>query len=160
MQTLRKECWNDGRSIQLADFYTFGYSGRPTEEILDALRQAAVSTVVDIRFTALSMYKPDFSKSNLKRIVEERGLEYLHLPELGVPRAIRLLAADRGTRSPIWEWYDENVVPKYIGKNLHWFLNLANHPIALMCVEIDPEECHRHRLFEALENQGLRGFDL
>jgi hypothetical protein len=29
-----------------------------------------------------------------------------------------------------------------------------------MCVEIDPHECHRHRLSAALERKGLRGFDL
>jgi hypothetical protein len=30
----------------------------------------------------------------------------------------------------------------------------------MMCMEADPVECHRHRLFLALEKQGLRGFDL
>jgi hypothetical protein len=42
---------------------------------------------------------------------------------------------------------------------LHRFLNL-DHPVAMMCVECDPTECHRHRIFMALENQGLRGFDI
>jgi uncharacterized protein (DUF488 family) len=152
--------WNDGRSIEDADFFTFGYSGRPTEEVLDLLKSAGVATVVDIRFSPVSMYKPDFSKSNLCRIVEAHGLTYLHLPELGVPKAIRVLAAERGTRDVIWEWYDTNIVDEFVGTNLHFFLNIADHPMALMCVEIDPRACHRHRLFEALEDQGLRGFDL
>jgi hypothetical protein len=42
---------------------------------------------------------------------------------------------------------------------LHRVLNLG-HPVAMMCMECDPEECHRHRIFNALECQGLRGFDL
>jgi hypothetical protein len=29
-----------------------------------------------------------------------------------------------------------------------------------MCTELDPQECHRHRLCLALEHMGLRGFDL
>ena len=48
----------------------------------------------------------------------------------------------------------------YVGINLHHFLNSVDHPAALMCVETDPTECHRHRLCIALEGLGLRGFDL
>ena len=33
-------------------------------------------------------------------------------------------------------------------------------PLALMCVELDPHECHRHRLCLALERAGYRSFDL
>lgn len=160
VQMHNKALWNDGRSIQEADFFTFGYSGRPTGEILGLVKQAGVSTVVDIRFTPLSMYKPDFSKTNLRRIVEGHGLAYLHLPELGVPREVRAKAMRIGSRDVIWEWYDAEVVNRFVGRNLHRFLNMADHPIALMCVEIDPTACHRHRLFEALEDRGLRGFDL
>jgi len=160
VQLHRKACWNDSRSPAVADFFTFGYSGRPTEEILDTLVQAGVSTVVDIRDTPLSMYKPDFSKSNLERIVERHGLSYLHIPWLGVPREIRARAAKVSDLTMIWDWYDSEVVATFLGRNLHRFLNFADHPVALMCVEIDPESCHRHRLFQALEDRGLRGFDL
>lgn len=158
----KKACWNDGRTIKDADFFTFGYSGRATHEILDAVKQAGVSTVVDIRFTPVSMYKPDFSKRNLQRIVESHGLAYLHLPWLGVPRDIRAQAAEAGNLDLIWQWYDEQVVDRFLGRgrNLHAFLNTGQHPLALMCVEIDPGVCHRHRLFLALEEKGLRGFDL
>src|SRR5204862_669531 len=100
------------------------------------------------------------SKSNLRRSVEEHGMLYAHFPELGVPRDIRAKAIDAGTRDVIWEWYDHNVVHPYLGRNLHQFLNGLEHPVAMMCVEIDPHECHRHRLFLALEEMGLNGFDL
>lgn len=160
VQLHRKACWNDSRSPADADFFTLGYSGRPTEEILDALVQAGVSTVVDIRDRPLSMYKPDFSKRNLQRIVERHGLSYLHLRWLGVPREIRARAAEASDLTVIWDWYDREVVATFLGRNLHRFFNFAEHPVALMCVEIDPESCHRHRLFQALEDRGLHGFDL
>ncbi len=105
------------------------------------------------------MYKPDFSRSNFQRILEGAGLEYLHTPQLGVPRDIRARAIATGNREVIWDWYDEIVVKPFLQKNLHEFMNL-NHPVALMCVEADPTECHRHRLFQALEDNGLQGFDL
>jgi uncharacterized protein (DUF488 family) len=159
-QVENKALWNDARSVDSADFYTFGYSGRKTPELLDALQAAGVQTLVDIRQNAVSMYRPELSKVNLQRLVEDRGIAYVHFPELGVPRDIRAKAISAGTRDVIWEWYDRYVVAEYLGRNMHHFFNSIVHPAALMCTEIDPQECHRHRLFMALEAAGLRGFDL
>jgi len=158
-QVDNRAIWNDSRSPQGADFFTIGYAGRTIKEILNLLDANRVRTLADIRQNPVSMYRPELSKNNLKRIVEQHGLRYAHLPELGVPRDIRAKAIDRGARDIIWEWYDRHVVKTYLG-NLHRFLNGVEHPVALMCVEIDPRECHRHRLFLALEQKGLRGFDL
>ncbi|MGH9344015.1 MAG: DUF488 family protein, partial [Terriglobia bacterium] len=137
-----------------------GYTGRRVEDFLNALIANGVRTLADIRQNPVSMYRPELSKNNLKRAVEESGLYYVHLPELGVPRDIRAKAIDTGTRDVIWDWYDRYVVESYIGRNLHRFFNSIEHPVALMCVELDPRECHRHRLFLALEERGLRGFEL
>lgn len=122
--------------------------------------QNGVRTLVDIRQNAVSMYRPELSKRSLDRLAAARGLSYVHLPELGVPRDVRAKAIATGGRDVIWEWYDAHVIPRYLGRNLHWFLNSIEHPAALMCVEIDPHECHRHRLSIALEDLGLRGYDL
>jgi uncharacterized protein (DUF488 family) len=159
-QLENKILWNESRTAETADFFTIGYTGRTLEDILNGLVTNQVRTLLDIRQFAVSMYRPELSKSNLRKAVEGRGLHYVHMPELGVPRDIRAKAIETGTRNVIWEWYDENVVRSYIGSNLHRFLNGIEHPVALMCVEIDPSECHRHRLFLALEALGLRGFDL
>lgn len=159
-QLEKKTLWNDRRSADLADFFTVGYTGRKTDELLDALNSYGVRTLVDVRQMPVSMYRPDLSKNNLRNLVEARGMLYVHMPELGVPRDIRAKAIETGSRDVIWEWYDEYVVQPYVGRNLHQFFNSVEHPIAMMCVEIDPEECHRHRLCLALEGMGLQGFDL
>jgi uncharacterized protein (DUF488 family) len=155
-----KMAWNEARSVDGADFFTIGYTGRSTEELLNALLSHRVGTLVDIRQNAVSMYRPELSKSNLKRLLESRGISYQHLPQLGVPRDIRAKAIETGTRDVIWEWYDQCVVGSYLGRNLHTFLNSAEHPVAFMCTEVAPQECHRHRLGLALEAMGLKGFDL
>jgi uncharacterized protein (DUF488 family) len=87
------------------------------------------------------------------------GISYFHIREWGVPREVRAKAVEAGSRETIWEWYDASVVEQFFEKNLHRFLNLE-HPVAMMCMECDPSECHRHLLFNALESCGLRGFDL
>lgn len=159
-QAENKILWNDGRSAASADFFTIGYTGRKTDELLDTLRSNGVRTLLDVRQIPVSMYRPDLSKGNLRQLAEAHGMEYAHMPELGVPRDIRAKAIETGSRDVIWEWYDEYVVEPYFRMNLHRFLNSVEHPVAMMCVEIDPRECHRHRLFLALEQMGLRGFDL
>jgi len=135
-----------------------GYTGRKIEEMLLLLKQHGVRTLVDIRQNAISMYRPELSKNNLARILEENGLFYVHMPQLGVPRDIRAKAMDTGSREVIWAWYDENVVT--FSFDLYFFLNGHEHPVAFMCTEIDPHECHRHRLSLALEQLGFNSFDL
>lgn len=155
-----KGFWNDPRSADTADFFTIGYTGRKTEEIICALKRHGVRTLVDIRYNPVSMYRPELSKNNLASLLGKNGIQYVHLPELGVPRDIRAKAIETGTRDVIWDWYDEHVVATFLRRNLHFFLNGFEHPLALMCTEIDPQECHRHRLSLALEQMGMRSFDL
>jgi uncharacterized protein (DUF488 family) len=155
-----KTLWNDGRSAASADFFTLGYTGRKTDELLKLLLLNGVRTLLDVRQTPVSMYRPELSKNNLRQLVEAQGMLYVHMPELGVPRDIRAKAIETGSREVIWTWYDEYVAEPYIRLNLDRFMNSIEHPVAMMCVEIDPKECHRHRLFVALEKIGFRGFDL
>lgn len=154
-----KFLWNEARSPEQADFFTFGYEGRQSDDIFAALQSAGVQCVLDIRYNPVSMYRPEFSKANLQSRLAKLGIDYFHLREWGVPRDIRARALDTGTRQTIWDWYDQSVVAPNFNRNLHRILNFG-FPVAMMCMECDPKECHRHRIFMALEEQGLRGFDL
>ena len=158
-QLERKALWNEARSVETADFYTIGYAGRSAGQIVGLAKSAGVRTIIDIRLNPVSMYKPELSKSNFRRIVEAAGLLYLHLPQFGVPRKIRARAISTGSRQAIWDWYDRIIISP-LRHNLNWFFNIAEPKLAFMCVETDPSECHRHLLFNALEDQGLQGFDL
>jgi uncharacterized protein (DUF488 family) len=160
VQLQNREAWNDVRSSETADFFTIGYAGRTVRDIIRLLTSHGVATLVDIRYTPISQYRPEFSKRNLQAAVESAGLSYLHVPSLGVPRDIRGRAVGEADRTAIWLWYDQYVVDRFARRNLHFFFNAADHPVAFMCVEADPTSCHRHRLSRGLERVGLRGFDL
>ncbi len=142
------------------DFYTIGYQGRDIEGFVGALLAAGVVTLVDIRFNPVSQYKPAFSRKNLARALAAVGIEYLHMRDLGVPSHVRRRAKATGCIDEIWGWYDDHVVPRFASRNLNWFFDGANHPVAMMCMERDPEDCHRHRLAGALERQGLASRDI
>lgn len=160
VQSANREEWNRSRTMEDADFFTIGYSKRDSIEVIRLLRMAGVATVVDIRHSAVSMFKPEFSKRNLSEWLNSFGIAYIHVPELGVPRDVRARSIHSIDRSELWIWYDEHVSTEFAGVNLHRFFNFADHPVAFMCLETDPCSCHRHRLQIALESHGLRGYDL
>lgn len=155
-----REFWNSSRSRDDADFYTIGYSGRKITLLIDILKSVGVLSIMDIRFTPISQYKPEFSKTKLQQTLHRNDIYYLHLPNLGIPRDIRSLAIDSNNRDVLWKWYDRYVVSSYVNGNLDNFLNTVIHPVAMLCTEISPLECHRHRLALALEKRGLRSYDL
>ena len=143
-----------------ADFYTIGYAGRDIEQFVALLQCAGVSTLVDIRHTPASQFKPDFNKEKLGGILSQNGIEYIHKAEWGVPREVRSRSVEQGTRSVIWDWYDSNVIPSISNGQFVEFRENVKPPLAFMCVETEPTACHRHRLFLTLEKIGLSGFDL
>jgi uncharacterized protein (DUF488 family) len=159
-QKRSKIYWNARHYSAEPDFYTIGYSGKNIDSFIAVLKKSGILTLVDIRFSPVSRFKPEFSKNNLKKFMEANDIAYIHRPDWGVPRDIRAFSVGKKTRDDIWVWYDENILPNVIEGNLDEFFNSMEHPIALMCVEYDPTECHRHRIFLGLERLGLRGCDL
>ena len=159
-QKVNKARWNSTRKKDDAAFFTIGYSGRTADDFIRSLTEAKVACLIDVRFSPVSQFKPEFSKNNLARLLAENEIGYLHRPDLGVPRDVRAKAIETHTRTVIWDWYDEHVASPSFGSNLTLFFNWAEHPVALMCTEHDPTSCHRHRLTLALERHGLMGYDL
>ena len=159
IQLQKKADWNQERSSTDADFYTIGHASRTLPDIVEILVQAEVASVIDVRRDTVSRHKPDFAKRNLEPALQAVGIDYHHKPELGVPREIRGLTVGQADRTAMWEWYDANVVGEF-RSHLDVFFDKITQPVALLCLEIDPTACHRHRLALALEQSGLRGYDL
>ncbi|MDN4185457.1 MAG: DUF488 domain-containing protein [Dehalococcoides mccartyi] len=159
-QRKNKTKWNIKHSTSSPDFFTIGYSGQDIDSFLNTLINVNVATLVDVRFTPVSQFKPQFSKNNLKNALTSKGIHYIHKPDWGVPKEIRANSVGKNTRADIWTWYDSNIIPLIIKRNMDEFFNCLEHPVAFMCVEYDPTECHRHRIFIGLEQLGLKGRDL
>jgi uncharacterized protein (DUF488 family) len=157
-QLASKTEWNATRTADKADFFTLGFSGKKLDEILLLLKQHSVQTLVDIRSDAISLHRPELSKKNLAKSLTDHHLAYAHVPELGIPREVRAEAAKAGTRDVLWKWYDKSLHAHLA--NPQSFLAQFKHPVVLMCTELDPVECHRHRLALLLEKSGLKSFDL
>src|SRR5262245_33229962 len=67
------------------DFFTIGYSRTSMEQFIEKLKIAGVKTVVDVRKNPQSRRRPEFNKVRLESALNAKGIQYLHVPELGVP---------------------------------------------------------------------------
>jgi hypothetical protein len=146
--------WNRQRIDGKFDFFTTHYSGKDLDTFVETLKANGVKTLIDVRDTPFSQFRPEFNKENLSKTLTAKGLTYEHHPELGVPREQRDKLAKSGNWSTFFDWYDKNVAPK-VGS-----VKGGQKPIAFMCVEKDPQKCHRHRIALALEKTGLRSLDI
>jgi len=150
-----KIMWNLHR-IDDHDFYTIGFAKRTMGQFLELLKVRYIRTLIDVRRNPKSMFRPEFNKENLVNILKGNNIEYVHYPELGVPEDMRRRLAETEDYGWFFRAYDDNILPNLEDVNLE---TLAR-PVAIMCVELDPTKCHRHRVALALEKQGLRGYDL
>jgi len=157
VQVFNKTMWNLER-IGEFDFYTIGYEKKTIEQFLELLEKAGVHTLVDVRAVPRSMYRQEFNKNNLAKLLESRGFKYKHFPKLGVPSDVRRKLAETGDFGRFNKWYDENVLTSGMIESEDF--ESLDYPIAIMCTEFDPTKCHRHRIALALEKRGLRGIDL
>jgi uncharacterized protein (DUF488 family) len=128
---------------------TVGYENATPPRLLQALREAGVATLVDVRAIANSR-KPGFAKRALSAAVEEAGIGYLHLPALGTPAAGR--AAARSGRPAemrrIFARHLEGTEPQAALGLLRD--RAARERVCLLCLEADPAGCHRTLVAEAV----------
>jgi ParB/RepB/Spo0J family partition protein len=156
VQIFNKTIWNLQR-VDDYDFYTIGFAKKTVDQFLGLLKAKNIKTLMDVRKNPTSIFRPEFNKENISKVLKANNIKYMHHPQLGVPENIREELAKTGNYNKFFKWYDENVIQTQL-ESIDF--DTLNYPIALMCVEFDPTKCHRHRIALALENKGLRGIDL
>jgi uncharacterized protein (DUF488 family) len=133
--------WNKDESMRL---FSIGYEGLTIDGYLNKLISNNIKAVVDVRKNPTSM-KYGFSKTMFKNYLLKSGIDYLHIPELGVPSNLRqnLLNSDDYRR--LFRYYKSAVLPKK-GKELSYIESYLNkyRRIALTCFEKEFNSCHRH----------------
>ena len=75
----------------MPDIFTIGYEGLVQSQLIDLVRAAGISHVLDIRAVASSR-KAGFSKTILGTSLNAAGIAYRHDPRLGTPKPGRQAA--------------------------------------------------------------------
>jgi uncharacterized protein (DUF488 family) len=137
--------------------FNIGYEHATPKDFFDALLQAKVATLVDVRAVAGSR-RPGFSKRQLAAGLEDHGMSYLHLQKLGTPKEGRL-AARSGKPEAMLRIYERHLATSEAQHELEELTALAKsgRPLCLLCYERDPTHCHRQRLAAELHKRlGVR----
>ena len=127
--------------------FTVGYERRSVEEMVEALRDAGVRVLLDVRELPLSRRR-GFSKTRLSQAVHDAGLGYEHVRSLGNPKPLRQLymagELQRGADA-----YGRHLRSTSRDALLE-LASRADEGICLLCVEHDHERCHRAVIVDAL----------
>lgn len=143
-------------SVSTGNFFTIGYEQSTIRRFLSLLRSRDVEIVIDVREIPLSR-KPGFSKYHLSASLENAGIEYRHIVNLGAPKRLREKLRNGGSW---WEYIKGyNVV---LHREVEWVDELvtlaATRRICLLCFERKAEECHRSLIAREMElrSNGLK----
>lgn len=122
--------------------YLTGYEKETIEEFLDKLEKSGITTVIDVREKPLSR-KNGFSKNNLEKFLQKRGMNYYHFPELGSPSTIREELKFSGNYLEFFKAYRKHAKNKSQSvRNVLNIIEAKKHSV-LLCFEKDCELCHR-----------------
>lgn len=137
---------------------TIGYEGRSLENYLNRLLRQGVTLLCDVRRNPLSR-KYGFSKGTLSKGCQGVGIQYEHLPELGIASEERRELKTQADYDALFEVYERDSLPKQtvaLERIQQWVT--AGHRVALTCYEHLPHQCHRHCVAEAMERSFGRTF--
>jgi uncharacterized protein (DUF488 family) len=129
---------------------TIGYEDATVQRFQDALREAGVELLVDVRAVAGSR-RPGFAKTKLAANAAEIGIEYLHLRGLGTPSEGRA-AARAGRHDEMKAIFHRHLQTAEAQAELHALADLvrSGRRVCLLCLEADPAHCHRTLVAEAV----------
>jgi uncharacterized protein (DUF488 family) len=136
---------------------TIGYENDTMAGFLERLKAAGVEKVIDVRAVAASR-KAGFSKTLLAATLADEGIGYVHLRDLGTPKAGRQ-AARAGKIDAMHAIYEEQLALPQAQLQLAEAEEIASkEKSALLCFEADV--CGCHRLIVAQRLQEALGFEI
>lgn len=130
--------------------FTIGYEGLSLESYLIKLMAFGVITLCDVRKNAYSQ-KYGFSKSQLQGACTGVGINYIHIPGLGIDSNQRQALYSQKDYDLLFERYRNTTL-----KENETYLNIiiehlqSDKRVALTCFEHDPKQCHRTQIANRL----------
>ncbi len=133
--------------------FTIGHGGAAFATVAEVLARHGVATIADVRSLPYSRHAPEFARPVLEGLAAASGFGYRWMGEAlgGRPTEPALQAADGSL--------DEAALrrsPRFRAALVDLTALAAGAPVALLCAEERPENCHRARVIApALEEMGV-----
>jgi hypothetical protein len=132
--------------------FTIGYEGISFEGYINRLMGQNIRLLCDVRMNPISR-KFGFSKGRLSELLPTVGIEYLHIPELGIASGSRKSLHTASDYQHLFANYKQEMQSKK--KHLSQVTELMGRygRLALTCFERKPSCCHRHCISDYLERK-------
>lgn len=138
---------------QKSVFFTIGYEGSSFEGYLNRLLKNNIKTLVDVRRNPLSR-KYGFSKKTLSETVTKLGMEYVHIPELGIASEKRQKLNTQADYNRLFNSYEKKELKQNAAALDQLFkIFKTKKRIAITCFEAEVCMCHRGRIVKALSER-------
>jgi uncharacterized protein (DUF488 family) len=128
--------------VTKTSIYTIGYEKRSIECILNTLLHQGIQCLIDVRRNPVAR-RYGFHKSSLSNICEKVGIDYIHVPEVGIPSNMRQDLDSPAAYSRLFKHYERELLPLAENSVKQIAESVLRKPSALMCMEADPNMCHR-----------------
>jgi uncharacterized protein (DUF488 family) len=129
--------------------FTIGYEGTPLAEFINLLVSAKVTQLLDVRCNAVSR-KRGFGKKQLMQTCSEYNIQYVHMPELGIPSELRSDLRTKKAHETLMIHYKRDMLPSVLQFVQQAAQFAIIQPSAFMCFEKDINCCHRKPLVDAV----------
>lgn len=131
-------------------FFTIGYEGKTFEQYINELIENHVDILFDVRKNPFSM-KFGFNKHMMKKSLENIGITYIHLPELGIESEKRTELNSIEDYQLLFDQYETEVLEQSDAAKKAMALLIKSSQekrIAITCFEKEITMCHRGRLVD------------
>lgn len=129
--------------------YTAGYEGRSVDAFFNDIMKRGIDVVVDVRANPVSR-KYGFSGLRLTEFCKKLGLDYRHVPSLGIPSSARAGLNGFASYQRLLNRYEQAMLPERLAEVKDVGRLMRRQPSVLVCVEKDVRCCHRSRLADAV----------
>lgn len=139
------------------EFWTIGHWTCPQDAFLRPLLGQDVDLIADVRAQPGSRRSPQFGRDVLPGWLEDAGIGYLHLPELGGRRPKQPVdpAVNGGWTNDSFHRYADYTLTDEYETGIARLASLADeHRVALLCGEPMPWRCHRSLIANTLTARG------
>lgn len=139
--------------------FTIGFTQKKAVEFFGLLRDANISTVIDVRLNNVSQLAGFAKRDDLQFFLKELcQADYIHLPELAPTQDI-LKAYKQGKMS--WGEYENRFFDLMYARQIESTLepHLFEHG-CLLCSEHKPHQCHRRLVVEYLNTHWSTNFNV
>lgn len=140
---------------------TVGHSTLPIEAFLHALKKNNVELLADVRTMPRSRHNPQFGTEAVAESLEDAGIGYRWMRELGGLRPPKRDSINTGWRNASFRGYADYMQTAAFSDALKELIVLDEQVrIAIMCAEAVPWRCHRSLIADAFLSCGRQVQDL